>query len=116
MAVLEQVVEDNGNISLLVMKELEEVVEEDGLIPKALNVNEVGLEEWKGVNLDKLPLEAKVDDIESTGVTEIDRFLQQSMIHEMESHVKDRKDEYDKALEAKAKKLKIEKKSEKLEI
>ena len=113
--------EDNGNISLLIMKELEEVVEEDGILPKTLNENEVGLEEWKEVNLDKVSQEAKVDDMESETdvVTEIDRFLQQSIIDEMESPVKDKTDEFDKALEARAKKLKIEidsKKSEKLEI
>ena len=75
LAVLEQVVEDNGDISLLIMKELEEVVEEDNMIPQALNENEADLKEWKEVNLDKVPLEAKVDDMESTGETEIDRFF-----------------------------------------
>ena len=108
LAVLEQVVEDNGNISLLIMKELEEVVEEDGKIPKAVNENDVDLKEWKDVNQDKVPLEAKVDDLESTGETEIDRFLQQSMIDEIESPVNDKIDEFDKALQAKAKKLKVE--------
>ena len=94
--------EDNGDISLLIMKELKEVVEEENMIPQALNENEADLKEWKEVNLDKVPLEAKVDDMESTGETEIDRFFQQAMIEKMESSVEE------KALDPKAKKLKVE--------
>ena len=98
-------VDANGNISLLIMKETEEVVEQDGIIPHALNENQVDLKEWQEVIVDKVPLG---DDMNSTGKIEIDRFLQQAMIDGMESPVKDNIYELEKALEAKAKKLKVE--------
>ena len=106
----------NGNISLLIMKELEDVVEDEGTLPQALNENQVDLKDWKEMNPDKVPLEAKVDDMVSIGETEIDVFLQQAMINEMESPVKDKICEL---VKAKAKNLKVEidsKKSGELEI
>ena len=71
LAVLEQVVDTNGNISLLIIKEMEEV-EEHGIVPKTLSDNGGDLKEWMEVSLDEVPLEAKVEDIENPVEAKID--------------------------------------------